>query len=688
MSLGNPYIVDRPLDAEPLNASRYKLLTRVIQWLRRGRQAVLVFGSQRMGKTTFVRHLQPELSSEFALASLDWLWHGDTEADDTLPTVQASLLQCIGTALQRPLRTLEDVPSDQPVLVLVEGLSALDLCREPPAGLLRSWLEWVQSVPNVHLVISVNGSASGSATCAAAVSSLPYVELEGLTLDETEDTLLKPVRGRMAYNYDAVRRIGQLTAGQPYLVQLFGYVLFEAHGGRGRIEINDVEKSVAQVVTACTEPMAAVWQGCSPAAQVLLTVAADLQGRHGVFTVRDLLDAARLRGLTLTSDTTAAGLSELTTIGLLHSLSADSYEFSSYLTRLWVAQFKSLDQTLDHLKDQKQLFAPQNTWLGQSLNWGDLRVWLVGLALVTGVTVLWNLRGSAQRQTIGSSITPTVQVIEPIGTLEVGAALGRIAYMAKDKPDDTWDVWTMRGDGTDPRRLTDNQANDMTPTWSPDGKYLAFVSDRDGNKEIYVMKVDGTQQLNLTHEPAEDWTPAWSPDGASIAFSSYRDGNWEIYVMGADGSRPQRLTHNTTADIAPSWSSDGQRLVFNSNRDGNWELYVMQRDGTVQERLASDDATDSAPAWSLDGTTIAFETYRDGDMEIYLIAADGSDAHDISNDHYSNEHAPAWARGGTRILYHSNRDGGWDIFSMRPDGTEKTNLTLSSALEQNPVWHE
>jgi len=71
-----------------------------------------------------------------------------------------------------------------------------------------------------------------------------------------------------------------------------------------------------------------------------------------------------------------------------------------------------------------------------------------------------------------------------------------------------------------------------------------------------------------------------------------------------------------------------------------------------------------------------------------MMAIDGSDQRNISNDPYSDEHGPAWARDGTNLLYFSNRDGGGDILSVRPDGTEKSNLTVSSALEQGPEWHE
>jgi len=104
--------------------------------------------------------------------------------------------------------------------------------------------------------------------------------------------------------------------------------------------------------------------------------------------------------------------------------------------------------------------------------------------------------------------------------------------------------------------------------------------------------------------------------------------------------------------------------------------------------LTEDKATDFGPAWSPNGAEIAFESYRDGNMEIYVMAVDGSEPRNISDDPYSNEHGPAWARDGTKLFYFSNRDGGWDIFVMNPDGTEKENLTLSSALEHGPEWHE
>ena len=111
----------------------------------------------------------------------------------------------------------------------------------------------------------------------------------------------------------------------------------------------------------------------------------------------------------------------------------------------------------------------------------------------------------------------------------------------------------MNADGSGQTRLTNGQNYDLS--WSPDGKKIAFVSNRDKNWEIYAMNADGGRQVNLTRDPAQDWWPWWSPDGSHIAFVSDRDGDWDIYVMNADGSGTSRLTHNSADDVHPSWAS-------------------------------------------------------------------------------------------------------------------------------------
>src|SRR6185295_9164422 len=102
----------------------------------------------------------------------------------------------------------------------------------------------------------------------------------------------------------------------------------------------------------------------------------------------------------------------------------------------------------------------------------------------------------------------------------------------------------------------------QAPAWSPDGRTIVFVSWRDGNGEVYAMDANGSGPRNLTQNPANDVRPAWSPDGGRIAFASRRDGNSEVYVMNADGSGPRNLTRSRASDDYPTWSPDGQRIAF------------------------------------------------------------------------------------------------------------------------------
>jgi dipeptidyl aminopeptidase/acylaminoacyl peptidase len=156
----------------------------------------------------------------------------------------------------------------------------------------------------------------------------------------------------------------------------------------------------------------------------------------------------------------------------------------------------------------------------------------------------------------------------------------------------------MRADGTGQRRLTTSDAWDADPAFSPDGRLIAFTSERDGNREIYVMDADGSNQRRLTSTAGAvpdpivdsvDENASWSPNGTQIAFDSTRDGDLEIYVMERDGSRQARLTESPSLDAVPVWAPAGGRLLFTSDRAGRDRrgLYVMDTTGDNIERLSA-----------------------------------------------------------------------------------------------------
>jgi len=197
----------------------------------------------------------------------------------------------------------------------------------------------------------------------------------------------------------------------------------------------------------------------------------------------------------------------------------------------------------------------------------------------------------------------------------------------------TIDLYAMDIRTEQPRQLTGTGKNNHSPAFSPDGRWLAFTSERDANPEIYVTSIaclystsrcKDSDAHRLTNNTFTDDQAAWSRDNNHIVFQSNRDGNFEIYSMNIDGSQQTRLTNNLGRDLMPSWSSDGSRIAFISERDINAELYIMNADGRNQRRLTTTPEFEFSPQWSPDGLQILFQRIVPGsDFETYVMDVDG-----------------------------------------------------------------
>ena len=313
------------------------------------------------------------------------------------------------------------------------------------------------------------------------------------------------------------------------------------------------------------------------------------------------------------------------------------------------------------------------------------------------------------RRTNLAHLILAVTVVLGLTPLVVAVDAGAQIAFVSDR-DGNFDIYVMDADGGNLQNLTNHRGWDGSPSWSPDGNRIAFTSKRDGHvigghptDDIYVMDADGRNQQNLTNNPSYDTSPSWSPDGKRIAFDSNRDGpfNWEIYVIDADGRNLQRLTNNPDDgghpdDRYPSWSPDGKRIVFSARREGHvenkfavtYEIYVMDVDGGNQQRLTNNRNNELSPVWSPDGNRIAFSSDRKGEwqnFEIYAMDVDGGNQQRLTNNRIF-DWQPSWSPDGKRIVFMSDRDGNSEIYVMDADGGNLQNLTNNRDSDGSPAW--
>ena len=282
----------------------------------------------------------------------------------------------------------------------------------------------------------------------------------------------------------------------------------------------------------------------------------------------------------------------------------------------------------------------------------------------------------------------------------VSSSLPRYSVAFQSNRDGNNEIYVMDPDGTNPTRLTFDPRDDRQPDLSPNGKQIVFASNRitdtnpEGDFEIFVMNSDRSElrqlTLNAAANPnnADDEWPRWSPNGKWIAFHSNIDGNYEIYVIRPDGTDLTRVTTYPGLDQFPEWSPSSKRLAIRRDSD----IYVIRADGSNPKQLTSQAAINQMASWSADGEQIAFMSTREGYPSVFVMYADGSNQVNLTPKPDNvpaskwSSRAPAWWRNGHYLYFTARRPdidsgGPENILAMNADGTGVARLTFADRSE-------
>ena len=203
------------------------------------------------------------------------------------------------------------------------------------------------------------------------------------------------------------------------------------------------------------------------------------------------------------------------------------------------------------------------------------------------------------------------------------------------------------------------------PKYSPDGKWIAFVSRREANTDIFAFNVETNEETQLTMHPGYDSFPDWSPDGERIAFVSGRDGNRDIFTMTIDGEQLTNLTKSVTSESHPAWSPDGEKIAFSRRMgDTSIRIYVIDSTGENEIKLVDMPFFNLYPSWSPGGDKIAFVNQLERENSMFRICTVDPDGQNLQvlfeNQLEEWDSGITWSSDGTQIVF--SRAGIWIVF--------------------------
>ncbi|MFP4458256.1 MAG: Tol-Pal system beta propeller repeat protein TolB [Candidatus Zixiibacteriota bacterium] len=272
--------------------------------------------------------------------------------------------------------------------------------------------------------------------------------------------------------------------------------------------------------------------------------------------------------------------------------------------------------------------------------------------------------------------------ISKVLTGEEGVARTQIAFVS-DR-DGNKEIFICDYDGYGTRQVTMNDDITICPAYSPEGDKLSFTSYKAKNPDFYIMDLYRNKFKKMSDYPGLNAQGAWSPDGRKVALCLTKDGNSEIYLMDTRNGLSERLTYNWGIDTSPCFSPTGDEIAFTSDRSGTPQIYIMDVTGANVRRLTYKGKYNDLAAWNPRGDKLAYATQIGGQFQIAVVDINGSNER-ILTSIGSNE-SPSWSPDGYHIVFCSNRIGTWQLYQMNWDSTDLRRITNTKGNNTAPVW--